>query len=99
MAKYAGFYGTPAHTEVAVAITTALALAANKDRLYALFVNDSDTIAYLMFDADAEQNKGIRVNANGGSFEMSTTLGNLFKGDVNVIGGVTKNMTVLEGTP
>ncbi len=99
MAKYAGFYETVSNTEVSVTATTQQALAENKDRLYALFVNDSDTIAYLMFGEDAAQNKGIRVNANGGSFDMSTTQGNLWKGVVNVIGGSTKNMTIVEGTP
>jgi hypothetical protein len=99
MAKYAGFYETAAHTAVTVTGTTQVALAANKDRLYVLFINDSDTICYLAFGQAAVSSEGIRLNANGGSFEMSTTEGNLFKGVINVIGGTTKNLTVLEGTP
>lgn len=98
MAKYSGFYEVPTHTEITVTGTTQEALAANKDRVYALFVNDSDTICYIAFGQDAVSAEGIRLNANGSSFEMSTTLGNLYKGAVNVIGGTTKNLTVLEGT-
>jgi hypothetical protein len=90
---------TPTHTTVAVTTASGAALAANSDRLYALLVNDSDEVIYLKFGADAVANEGIRLNANGGSYEMSSAGGNLYTGAINAIHGGTGNkvLTVLEG--
>jgi hypothetical protein len=92
-------YTTPTHTAVTVAVGTTAALAANADRVYALFVNDADEAIYLKFGAAAAMNTGVRLNANGGSYEMSASLGNLYGGVVNAIcasGG--KVLLVLEST-
>jgi hypothetical protein len=89
---------TPAHTAPTIGNTTTAALAANTSRLYALFINDSDETIYLKLGAAAVLNAGIRLNANGGSYEMSAGQGNLYTGVVNGIctsGG--KKLLVTEG--
>src|SRR3990167_1383373 len=63
------------------------AVAANGRRQYLLIINDSDTVIYLAFDEDAVVNKGVRLNANGGSYEMSRASGNLTTAAVNSING------------
>ncbi len=99
MAGRPGIYSTAAHTEASIGVTTGAALAANDARVYALFINDSDTTIYLMLGSAAVLNEGIRLNANGGSFEMTQQQGNLYDGVVNGISsGASKNLLVLEGT-
>ena len=79
-------------------MATGVILAANVNRLYALFVNDSETIVYLALGGAAALNTGIRLNANGGSYEMSKKLGNLYTGVVNGISGVAGQVVcVTEG--
>lgn len=90
-----GAYTTPTHTAVTVTTTSGQALAANANRIYALFQNDSDTAIYLKIAATAVANQGIRLNANGGSYEMSLKAGNLNTGAVNAIHGGTGNKTLL----
>jgi len=51
--------------------------AANAARSYALIQNDSDTAVYLAFGTAAVANTGVRINANGGSYEMSRSVNNL----------------------
>lgn len=60
-----------------------VALAANRERVYALFINDSDTAMYLRLGETAVAHEGILLAVTGGSFEM--TLDNLYRGVVNVI--------------
>jgi hypothetical protein len=78
-------YSVVTHTAPTVAVGTTLALAANASRTYALFINDADEAIYLGLGVAAVMNKGIRLNANGGSYEMSAALGNLYAGAVNAI--------------
>lgn len=59
-----------APAQVGVNTTSTQILASSKLRSYLLIVNDSDAVIYLAFGADAELNKGIRLNPNGGSYEM-----------------------------
>lgn len=89
----------PTHTAVNVNGST-LALAANDSREYALLVNDSDTVIYLRLGAAAVVNTGIRVNASGGSYEMSAAGGNLYRGAIYANhggGAVNKVLLVTEG--
>ncbi len=87
-----------AHTAVSVGVATGEALAANDKRQYALFVNDSDAVIYLKVGANAALNQGIRLNAGGGSYEMSALAGNLSRAAVNAISsGAAKNLLVTEG--
>lgn len=90
----------PVSTVVAVAITSTAVVAANTQRQYLLLVNDSDTDIYLKLGEAAVVNQGIRLNANGGNFEMSSLVGNLYQGAINGIhaGAATKKLLVTEGT-
>lgn len=75
--------------------TSSRVLGVNLVRKYALLVNDSDSVAYLSLGASAEANKGIRLNAQGGSFEINAT--NLWTGEIYAISvGVTKRLTITE---
>lgn len=93
-------YNTATHTTAAVATASTTVLAANSGRRYALIVNDSDTTVYLKIGAAAVANQGIRLNANGGSYEMGKAFGNLAHGAIYGIhaGTSTKVVTVLEGS-
>ena len=90
---------TLTHTENDLAGTSTEVLAANDDRKYALFINDSDVVLYLMVESDAEDNKGIRLDANGGSFEMVQGK-NLDTRKVNALAtdGTSKTLLVTEGS-
>jgi hypothetical protein len=74
-------------------------LAANSSRKYALIVNDSDTTIYLKLGSAAAVHEGIRINANGGYFEMGAAQGNLYTGAVNAVhdGVGDKTLLVTEG--
>ncbi len=84
----------------AVATASTLGLAANANRRYAILVNDSDTTIYLGLGTAAVLNQGVRLNANGGSYEMSWELGNLYIGAIYAIhgGSATKNLLPTEGS-
>ena len=80
-----GYCATITHTQPTIGSSTTVALAANTSRKYALFENDSDEIIYIKIGADAVLNQGIRINASGGSYEMSLLIGNDNTGAVNAI--------------
>lgn len=86
------------HTTAACATSTTEALAADAARIYALFVNDSDVVMYLAVATSAAVNAGVRLNANGGSWEMSVAYGNISTSVINCIhgGSGTKTLTVYE---
>lgn len=87
---------TVTDTSVSVEVTTTEVLAANPARADAVFVNDSNQPIYLARGNDAVLNAGIRLNANGGSYEINSN--NLFLGVINAIAtGGAKNLTVSEG--
>lgn len=75
--------------------TTQEAVAANPQRTYLLLINDSDTALYLKLGAAAVVNQGIRLNANGGSLELSDINANLDLRAVNVIHGGAGNKALL----
>lgn len=87
------------HSVVNVAITSTQVVAANTSRGFLLIENDSDTSLYCKIGVAAVVNEGIRINSNGGSFEMSRTNRNLDTRAVNCIhgGAGTKTMLVTEG--
>lgn len=79
----------------AVGSSTTEVLAARTGRVCATFVNDSDETIYLALGVNAVMNRGIRLNANGGAYEINWT--NMFRGAVDAIctsGG--KNLCVME---
>ena len=80
-----GVYTTPTHTQPSVGAVSTIVLAANANRLYALLVNDSNEVIYIKLGANAMLNQGIRINASGGSYEISKKLGNLYTGAINGI--------------
>ncbi len=80
---------------VNVATSTTAVLASNASRKYALIVNDSDAIMYVGVGVDAVLNRGLRLNPNGGSYEMSEKLGNLATGAINAIHGGTGSKVAL----
>ena len=88
-------YTTPTHTAVNVTTSSGAVLAANANRKYALLINDSDTTIYMKLGAAAVVNQGIRLNANGGSYEMSTLFGNLYTGAIYGIHGGSGNKAIL----
>lgn len=90
--------GTLAHTQPAIGASTTAALAANTSRKYVLLVNDSDSVIYIKIGAAAVLNQGIRLNASGGSYEMSAIHGNLDTRAINGISsGAAKVLLVTEG--
>jgi len=92
-------FTTVTNTAVSVADSSTTIRAANDNRKYMLIVNDSDTVIYLALGAAASVNSGIRLNANGGAYEINWT--NLYKGaiyGIHAASGLTKNVTVVEGS-
>lgn len=66
----------------------------NPQRQYALIVNDGATDIYLSLGGTAAVNKGIRVNALGGSYEINNT--NLWKGQITAFSSVACNCLIVE---
>jgi len=89
---------TPTHTAVTVGNTTTAVIAANAARKYLLLVNDSDEAIYVNLGGAAVANTGVRINANGGSLELSVQHANLYAGAVNAIcASGSKKLLVTEG--
>ena len=81
-------------TTVIGAGTTAI-VGANKSRISATFVNDSNETIYLALGIPAVMNQGIRLNANGGAFTIGKE--NPWRGEVNgICASGTKNLCVIE---
>lgn len=86
------------HSTVTVGVTTGAVLAANTNRKYAILINDSDTAIYINIGAAAVLNTGIRIEANGGSYELSARNGNLSSAAINAISAAgSKILLVTEG--
>lgn len=66
--------------EVTVGTSSTLITATSSSRQYLGIVNDGDTAVYINFGNAAQLGKGIRLNANGGSYEVNGE--NLFMGAV-----------------
>ena len=84
------------NTFLAVSNVSQTALASNPNRKSATFVNDSANTIYLGLEDAAVVGSGIRLNANGGSYEINYI--NRFTGLVTAIAGVVgpSNLTVTE---
>jgi len=83
------------NTAVTASIASTQLLAANADRKYAAFINDGTAVTYLKIGAAAVLSEGIRLNAGGGSFEI--TADNLLMGAVYGISTTSSNICVIEG--
>lgn len=80
---------------VTVSSSSTQALSSSSNRVSAVFTNDSNQVIYLSLDGTAAMNAGIRLNPNGGSYEINAT--NMFRGYVYAIcasGGA--NLCVIE---
>ena len=86
-------------SRIDVAITSTAVIAGNDSRRYIIFINDSDTVMYLSFGGAANLYTGVRLNANGGSYEMGGQFSNNYTGTVFAIhgGAGTKRLLVNEG--
>lgn len=80
---------------VLVGDVSTLVLEANPSRVTLELINDSKSIMYLGLGHDAVMNKGIRLNANGGSYGMDDL--NLFLGAIYAIGTGQQNLCYSEG--
>lgn len=60
---------------VTVGNTSTAVIAAQARHSGAILTNDSDEAMYLAIGANAEMNKGIRLNANGGSITLNEDMG------------------------
>jgi len=86
-------------SRVDVAAESTAVIAANSSRKYIIFINDSDTVIYLSFGGGANLYTGVRLNANGGNYELGNGFGNNYTGTVFAIHGGTgtKRLLVNEG--
>ena len=76
-------FDTGTASNATVGNTTTQILPKNSGRVYAVIVNDSDEAIYIGLGVAAVLNKGIRLNANGGSIEIDGE--QPFRGAVNGI--------------
>ena len=83
------------HDPIDVGTGTTLVLAENYQRVWVLLVNDSDVPIYVTFGVAAVVNEGIRLNANGGSLELSYETGFIDGRQINAIHGDTGTKRLL----
>jgi len=72
-----------------------LVLPANPRRGYASFVNDSLEVIYLSLGEEAVIGQGVRLNPEGGWYEITQT--NLYQGDIYAICPGAGKLSVIEG--
>lgn len=84
-----------AHTSVNVTTSTTEVVATKSNRGYLLLENDSDETMWCNIGADAVLNEGIRLNAAGGSYEMSRGERNIDRSEVDCIHNGTGNKVML----
>ena len=90
---------SPTHTVVTVGATSTAVLVASTTREHVLLINDSDEAIYVKLGAAATMNAGIRLNASGGSYEMTRSAGNLYSGAIYAIcSSGSKKLLVTEST-
>lgn len=84
----------PSNASSTVTTSSSVVLATSTGRLYAAIVNDSANTVYLGIGTPAVIGKGIRLNANGGSYEINES--NQFQGPVYGISSASSNLTITE---
>lgn len=94
-----GGYSNVSHGSASIGTASGTVLAAQPLSNYRLLVNDGTAVVYLRFGtAAAVLGQGIRLNANGGNFEMSRALGNLWTGQImGISGAAAQNIMSLDG--
>jgi hypothetical protein len=89
---------TMTHSNFTVNTTSATILVLNANRKYARLQNDGATTIYLNFGATAVAGQGIRLEANGGVYELSAAHGNLTTGGIRaIVASGTSSILVTEG--
>lgn len=88
------FTVVPTNTSVSCLTSSTQAVATSSSRQYLALVNDSANTIYLGEGVAAVSGSGIRLNANGGVYEMDTT--HLYTGAINCIASGSSNLTVLQ---
>jgi hypothetical protein len=87
------------HTTITCGTSSVAASSAKPSRNYVLLVNDSTSPIWINFGNAAVANEGIRINASGGSLELSRTNKNLTTQAINAISdGSTKVLLVTESS-
>jgi hypothetical protein len=76
-----------------VTTSSQLILAANEQRKFAEFVNDSDQDIYITFESPAVASTGIRISSDGFAYEID--LDALWLGDIFAIHAGTGNKKIL----
>ena len=91
-------YGNSRIGNATVGAASGPVLATNERRRQAIFINDSDTVIYLAKGPTALLNRGIRLNANGGTYiETPDTLAYIYLGPYAAISSAaTKNLCITE---
>lgn len=82
-------------TSVNVTTSTGEVVASSGNRGYLLIENDSDETMWCSMGKDAVLNEGIRINAGGGSYEMSRGERNIDTREVDCIHNGTGNKVIL----
>jgi hypothetical protein len=77
-----------------VTTTSAKVLKENPLRKYAILVNNSDTVIYICLGQPASSTYGIRLNANGGNYEINSN--NLWTGEIWAYCSASKNLLTTE---
>jgi len=85
---------TAGGTAVDVGTSSTLIVSAHASTKYVLIVNNSDTVIYIRLGGAAALNQGIRLNPNGGAYEISSTI-NKYAGAIYGIHGGSGSKRVL----
>lgn len=88
------FIVAPTNSSVTCDTTSTLAVASSTGRKYFAIVNDGSTAIYLGLGKAAVLNKGIRLNATGGTFEMNPNV--MFSGAIYCISSAATNATLID---
>lgn len=88
------FITAPTNTNVSCDTSSTLAVATSTGRKYFAIVNDGATAVYLGLGKAAVLNKGIRLNATGGTFEMNPNV--MFSGAIYCISSAASNATIID---
>ncbi len=91
-------YGRSVSSAFTAGTGSLVAVVANRFRKGIIIINDSDTIIYLTKGSTASLNRGIRLNANGGSYiDGPDALGYIWRGQYACItSAATKNLAIVE---
>lgn len=81
-------------TSATVGIASNPVLAANPNRVSAIFINNSINDVFLSRSGTAVLNAGILLKANGGAYEINST--NLYKGTVSAIATAANSLLAIE---